>query len=130
NNLPISMSLKKKSLIILSSALRNMIEGISIGIAFSLSSSQNLTGSLAGAITLSIAMVLQNFPEGFSLSIPLKNERISTLKSFVIGSIPGLLEPLGGILGIILANKIVSLLPFILSFAAGTIIIVVIDELI
>lgn len=130
NKLPISSSLKKKYLIILSSALRNLIEGISIGIAFSLISLQNLNGSLGGAVTLSISMILQNFPEGFSLSLPLKNENISSVKSFFIGSIPGILEPIGGILGIILSNKIMNFLPFILSFAAGAIIIVVVDELI
>lgn len=130
NKLTISLSLKKKYLIILSSALRNLIEGISIGIAFSLINFQNLNGSLGGAITLSISMALQNFPEGFSLSMPLKNENISHLKSFFIGSIPGFLEPIGGFLGILLSNKIINFLPFILSFAAGAIIIVVVDELI
>lgn len=130
NNSPISSSMKKKTLIILSSALRNTIEGISIGIAFSLSSIQGSLGSLAGAITLSLSMALQNFPEGLSLSIPLKNERISTIKSFLLASIPGLLEPIGGIIGVVLSNKIQPLLPLILSFAAGAIIIVVINELI
>mgnify|MGYP003369095411 CR=1 FL=1 len=125
NNFNVSSSLIRKSLIILSSSLRNLIEGISIGIAFSLSN-----GSLAGALTLSSAMVLQNFPEGFSLSIPLKNAGLSKFKSFAIASIPGIVEPIGGVLGIILSNKIALLMPIILSFTAGSIITVVVDEII
>ena len=121
NNFNVSSSLIRKSLIILSSSLRNLIEGISIGIAFSLSN-----GSLAGALTLSSAMVLQNFPEGFSLSIPLKNAGLSKFKSFAIASIPGIVEPIGGVL----SNKIALLMPIILSFTAGSIITVVVDEII
>ena len=75
-------------------------------------------------------MVLQNFPEGFSLSIPLKNAGLSKFKSFAIASIPGIVEPIGGVLGIILSNKIALLMPIILSFTAGSIITVVVDEII
>jgi Predicted divalent heavy-metal cations transporter len=128
-NLPVTLSARKKFLLILSSALRNLIEGISIGIAFSLTKSENL-GSFAGAIALSLSMVLQNFPEGFALSIPFKNEKYSNLKSFFIGSIPGLLEPIGGIIGVLLSTILVSYMPIILAFAAGTIIITVVDEII
>ncbi len=130
NNLNLSSSLRKTSLIILSSSLRNLIEGVSIGIAFSLINNNNLTGSLAGALTLSIAMILQNFPEGFSFSIVLKNEGMSKFKSFIIGALPGIVEPIGGILGIMLSNKIIFILPIILSFTAGSIITVVVDEII
>lgn len=130
NNLNIKLSLKRKYLIIFSSSFRNLIEGISIGIAFSLITLQSLDNTLSSAIILSASMILQNIPEGFSLSMPLKNENISSYKSFFLGSIPGFFEPIGGIIGIILSNKIIKILPFILSIAAGSIITVVYSELI
>ncbi|BAK80885.1 putative ZIP zinc transporter family protein [Candidatus Arthromitus sp. SFB-rat-Yit] len=75
-------------------------------------------------------MVLQNSIEGFALSIPFKNEKYSNLKSFLLGSIPGLLEPIGGIIGVLLSNILSDFMPIILAFAAGTIIITVVDEII
>ncbi len=128
-NLPISLPIKKNGLIVISAALRNLIEGISIGIAFSLSSDVSL-GNLAGAIALSASMALQNFPEGFALAIPFKNQGVSKYKSILCGSIPGILEPIGGIIGVLLASKLVFALPTILSFAAGAIITTVVDEII
>lgn len=128
-NLPIPIESKKNWLIVLSATLRNLIEGISIGIAFSLSNNVNL-GSLSGAIALSCSMALQNFPEGFALAIPFKNYGIPKYKSIMFGSIPGFLEPIGGIIGVFLANKLIFALPVILSFAAGSIITTVIDEII
>lgn len=123
NNLPIHI--KNKILIVLSSALRNTIEGISIGIAFSSNST-----NLAGAIALAISMALQNFPEGFSISMYFKNEKTSNVKSFFLASIPGFFEPIGCLIGIFLSTKIVNFLPLILSFAAGSIILVVLEEII
>lgn len=128
NNLPICK--KNKLLIVSSSALRNTIEGISIGIAFSLSGLSNYSGNLAGAIALSISMALQNFPEGFSISMYLRNEKTKNSKSFLLASIPGLFEPLGCLIGILLSTKIINLLPIMLSFAAGSIILVVMEEVI
>lgn len=128
-NLPIPLKSKKNSLIVLSAALRNLIEGISIGIAFSLSNDGNL-GSLAGAIALSGSMALQNFPEGFAIAIPFKNQETSKYKAVMFGSIPGFLEPIGGIIGVFLASKLIFALPTILAFAAGSVITTVVDEII
>ena len=126
----ISIYQKNKILIILSSTVRNTIEGISIGIAFSLSGISNFSINLAGAIALSISMALQNFPEGFSISMYLKNEKNSNLKSFFLASIPGCFEPIGCLFGVFLSTKILNTLPLMLSFAAGSIILTVMEEVI
>jgi len=87
-------------------------------------------GVLSGAIVLAIGIGLQNFPEGAAVSIPLRREGLSRLKAFNYGQLSGIVEPISGVLGAYLVLTITPLLPYALSFAAGAMIFVVIEELI
>ena len=91
----------------------------------------NNTGiTIAGAFALAIGIAIQNFPEGAIISMPLKSEGISKQKAFWYGTLSGIVEPIGAILTILLTNMIVPTLPYILAFAAGAMIYVVVEELI
>jgi len=92
---------------------------------------QNTGITLAGAIALSIGIAIQNFPEGAIISMPLKSEgNISKGKAFTLGVLSGIVEPIGAILTILLAKAVIPVLPYFLSFAAGAMIYVVIEELV
>ena len=86
--------------------------------------------SLSGAFTLAIGIAIQNFPEGAIISMPLKVEGMSKVKSFFYGSLSGIVEPIAAFSTILLTSTIVQILPYLLSFAAGTMINVVVEELI
>lgn len=85
---------------------------------------------MAGAIALAIGIAIQNFPEGAIISMPLKSEGMSKSKAFLYGAISGIVEPIGAILTIALTNVVVPILPYFLSFAAGAMVYVVVEELI
>ena len=91
---------------------------------------QNTGITLAGAIALSIGIAIQNFPEGAIISMPLKSEGVSKSKAFLYGTLSGIVEPIAAVITILLTNLIVPLLPYILAFAAGAMIYVVVEELI
>ncbi|MBQ9012225.1 MAG: ZIP family metal transporter [Bacilli bacterium] len=122
---------KKRCLMLISSiTLHNIPEGMAVGVAFG-SVMYNLDGaSLIAAWTLALGIGLQNFPEGTAVSMPLRREGLSRNKAFFLGQLSGLVEPIAGILGAILVIKMRILLPFLLSFAAGAMIYVVVEELI
>lgn len=123
-------SLKRCIMLIISITLHNIPEGMAIGVAFG-SVIYGIEGAnLISAWTLALGIGLQNFPEGSAVSLPLKREGLSTKKSFFFGQLSGLVEPISGIIGALLVIKIRLLLPFLLSFAAGAMIYVVIEELI
>ena len=86
--------------------------------------------TLAGALALSIGIAIQNFPEGAIISMPLKAEGVSKTKAFIYGTLSGIVEPIGAIITILLTSLVVPILPYILSFAAGAMIYVVVEELI
>ena len=86
--------------------------------------------TLAGAMALCLGMGLQNFPEGAAISLPLRREGLSRPKSFVYGALSGIVEPIGGILAVLIAGSVTPLMPWFLSFAAGAMIYVVVEELI
>ena len=86
--------------------------------------------TLESALLLALGIGLQNFPEGTAVSVPLRREGMSRTKSFIYGSLSGLVEPISGVLGALLVLKVQKLLPFLLSFAAGAMIYVVIEELV
>ncbi len=120
----------KVSNLIFSITLHNIPEGLAIGVAFG-SILYSLEGSnLSSALVLALGIGIQNFPEGSAISLPLRREGFSRKKSFIIGSLSGLVEPISGVLGCILALQVRYILPFLLSFAAGAMIYVVIIELI
>lgn len=105
-------------------------EGLVIGVAFG-SLAYSLEGStLASALTLALGIGLQNFPEGSAVSLPLRREGLSRKKAFFFGQLSGVVEPIAAVVGAILVLKIQVLLPFLLAFAAGAMIYVVVEELI
>ena len=128
----ISHNSSKKRIIalILSITIHNIPEGCILGVAFA-SVAYNIPGAtLASALVLTIGIGIQNFPEGSAISLPLRREGYSRKKSFFYGQISGFVEPIAAVIGAILALRIKILLPFILSFAAGAMIYVVVVELI
>ena len=121
----------KRSLMLISSiTLHNIPEGLAVGVAFG-SIAYNLEGAtLASAILLAIGIGLQNFPEGTAVSVPLLREGFSRKKAFLYGQLSGIVEPISGVIGALLVIRIRTLLPFLLAFAAGAMIYVVVEELI
>lgn len=121
---------KRLSLLILSITMHNIPEGLAVGIAFG-SIKYGINGTtLTNAIMLALAIGLQNFPEGSAVSLPLRREGYSRFKSFLYGSLSAIVEPISGLIGALLIIKIYSLMPLFLSFAAGAMIYVIIQELI
>lgn len=126
----IQTSLQRSILLVLAITLHNIPEGLAVGVAFGALKADLPSASLAGAIALAIGIGLQNFPEGASVSIPLRREGFSRFKSFWYGQLSGMVEPIAGILGAALVIFMKPILPYALSFAAGAMIFVVIEELI
>lgn len=123
-------SFKRSLMLIFSITLHNIPEGLAVGVAFG-SLAYNLEGAtLIAAILLAIGIGIQNFPEGTAVSVPLRREGFSRKKAFLYGQLSGVVEPIAGVVGALLALKIRLLLPFLLSFAAGAMIYVVVEELI
>lgn len=123
-------SFKRVLLLIVSIVLHNIPEGMAIGVAFG-SIIYNLEGAtVMAAITIAIGIGIQNIPEGAAISIPLRREGLSRFKSFMIGMLSGIVEPFAAIIGVILVLKVKLILPYLLAFAAGAMIFVVIEELI
>ena len=111
-------------------AIHNIPEGLAVGVAFG-SIAYNLDGATLGsACILALGIGLQNFPEGSAISLPLRRDGYTRFKSFFLGQISGLVEPISGIVGAILVLKVRYLLPYLLAFAAGAMIYVVVEELI
>ena len=126
----IKAKLKNTTMMILAVTLHNIPEGMAVGVVFSGVLAQNTTITLAGAFALSIGIAIQNFPEGAIISMPLKNEGISKPKAFLYGTLSGVVEPIGAIITILLTSIVTPILPYLLSFAAGAMIYVVVEELI
>ncbi len=121
---------KRCLMLIFSITLHNIPEGLAVGVAFG-SIIYNLNGATLGsACLLAIGIGLQNFPEGTAVSVPLRREGLSRKKAFFWGQLSGIVEPIAGVIGALLIFKIRYLLPFLLSFAAGAMIYVVVQELI
>ena len=125
-----SSNLKRTLMLIVSITLHNIPEGLAVGVAFG-STLYGLDGAtLMSAWTLAIGIGIQNFPEGTAVSVPLRREGFSRNKSFIYGMLSGIVEPISGVLGALLVLKVRIILPFLLAFAAGAMIYVVIQELI
>ena len=121
---------KRCFMLILSITLHNLPEGLAIGVAFG-SVLYGLEGATsASALLLALGIGIQNFPEGTAVSLPLKRDGYSNKKAFFIGQLSGIVEPIAAILGCILVQKIQTILPFVLAFAGGAMIYVVVQELI
>ena len=126
----IKTSLKKTTMLVLAVTLHNIPEGMAVGVVFAGMLAQNTGITLAGAFALSLGIAIQNFPEGAIISMPLKSEGMSKIKSFWYGTLSGIVEPVAAILTICLSQIVVPILPYLLSFAAGAMIYVVIEELV
>ena len=121
---------QRSVLLVLAITLHNIPEGLAVGVAFGALANNPDIGVLTGAIALAIGIGLQNFPEGAAVSIPLRREGFSRLKAFNYGQLSGIVEPIAGVIGAFLVISIAPLLPYALSFAAGAMIFVVVEELI
>lgn len=125
-----SSGLKRCAMLIFSITLHNIPEGMAIGVAFG-SLAYGLEGSTqAGAWLLALGIGLQNLPEGMAVSLPLRREGFSRCRSFFYGQLSGIVEPISAVLGALLVLKVRTCLPFLLAFAAGAMIYVVVEELI
>ena len=122
--------LKKTTMMVFAVTLHNIPEGMAVGVTFAGVLTQNAGITMAGAFALAIGIAIQNFPEGAIISMPLKSEGVSKLKAFLYGTLSGIVEPIGAIITILLTNAVVPILPYLLSFAAGAMIYVVVEELI
>lgn len=122
--------LGRTAMMMLAVTIHNFPEGAACGaiLAGVINGDGNVT--MAGAITLAIGIAIQNFPEGAIISLPLRSEGHSRFKSFGLGALSGIVEPIGAILAIALAGLVTPILPYMLAFAAGAMIYVVVEELI
>lgn len=126
----VKTKLSKTTMMLFAVTLHNIPEGMAVGVAFAGAMAQNSGITAAGAMALSIGIAIQNFPEGAIISMPLCSEGMSRKKAFMSGVLSGVVEPVGGFLTILLAAQIEPLLPYLLAFAAGAMMYVVIEELI
>ncbi|MEG0321075.1 MAG: ZIP family metal transporter [Oscillospiraceae bacterium] len=123
--------LKRTSLLVLAVTLHNIPEGMAVGLSFALAAQHGDDPALyAAAMALAIGIGIQNFPEGAAISLPLRQEGMSRTKAFACGSLSGIVEPIFGILTVLIAGTIRPLMPWLLSFAAGSMMYVVVEELI
>lgn len=122
---------KRTTLLVLAVTLHNIPEGMAVGLSFALAAQQGNDPSLyTAALALALGIGIQNFPEGAAISLPLRQEGMGTGKAFVMGSLSGVVEPVFGILTVLIAGSIMALMPWLLAFAAGAMMYVVVEELI
>ena len=122
--------LKRTTMLVLAVTLHNIPEGMAVGVVYAGWLSGNTYITVTGALALSIGIAIQNFPEGAIISLPLLAEGAGKGKSFLYGVLSGVVEPIGAFLTILAATLILPALPYLLSFAAGAMMYVVIEELI
>jgi ZIP family zinc transporter len=126
----VKTSWHRSVLLVLAITLHNIPEGLAVGVAFGALAANLDTASFGAALALAIGIGLQNFPEGVAVAVPLRREGFSRFKSFMYGQASGFVEPISGLLGALAVIAIKPLLPYALSFAAGAMIFVVVEELI
>ena len=123
-------SLKKTTTMVLAVAQHNIPEGMAVGVVYAGLKSGNAVITASGALALSIGIAIQNFPEGAIISLPLRAEGMSRKKACLYGILSGVVEPIGAIITLELTGIVVPALPYLLCFAAGAMIYVVVEELI
>jgi ZIP family zinc transporter len=126
----VKSNFSKITKLLLAVTLHNIPEGMAVGVVFAGYLSGNTAISFTAALALTIGIAIQNFPEGAIISMPLKVEGVSKHKAFVLGVLSGIVEPIGAIITILLTSLVTPLMPLFLSFAAGAMIYVVVEELI
>lgn len=122
-------SLKRSILLVSAITIHNIPEGMAVGVAFGGLASEIPGMTLIGAIMLAIGIGIQNFPEGAAVALPLRKEGFSRMKSFMLGQVSAIVEPIAAVIGVVLVTSIRSMLPFLLTFAAGAMIAVAAREL-
>ena len=122
--------LKKTTMMVLAVTLHNIPEGMAVGVVYAGLRAGNTTITAGGALALALGIAIQNFPEGAIISMPLHAEGQSKGRAFLDGVLSGTVEPIGGLLTILAAGLIVPAMPYLLSFAAGAMMYVVVEELI
>lgn len=120
----------RTALLVLAVTLHNIPEGMAVGVSFALAAQSGEPGLLTAALALAMGIGIQNFPEGAAISLPLQQEGMSRGKSFLMGAASGLVEPVFAVLTVLTAGFVQPLLPWLLSFAAGAMLYVVVEELI
>ena len=126
-----SSSMKRTTLLVSAVTLHNIPEGMAVGLAFVLAAQHGGdSAAYTSALALALGIGIQNFPEGAAVSLPLRREGISVAKSFWLGCLAGLVEPIFGLLMVVLAFAIIPYMPWLLAFAAGSMMYVVVEELI
>ena len=123
--------LDRSTMLLLAVTLHNIPEGMAVGVVFAgvISGSSEMT--IAGAIALAVGIAIQNFPEGAVISLPLKSETgMKSGKAFVYGVLSGIVEPVAALATVLISNLITPILPYVLAFAAGSMLYVVVEELI
>ena len=123
-------SLRRSTLLMFAVTLHNIPEGMAVGLAFALAAQGETAAALSSAAALAIGMGIQNFPEGAAISLPLRQEGLSAGRAFLYGSISGVVEPIFGIIAVLIAGAAGAVMPWLLSFAAGAMMYVVVEELI
>lgn len=123
-------SFSKTTKLVLAITLHNIPEGMAVGVTFAAAMGNNAYVTLAGAVALAIGMAIQNFPEGAIVSMPLRAAGNSRSKSFLLGALSGVVEPAAMVLTLLVTDSIVALLSYLLAFAAGSMLYVVVEELI
>jgi ZIP family zinc transporter len=126
----VKTSWQRSVLLVLAITLHNIPEGLAIGVAFGAVASGVPSASLGGAIALAIGIGIQNFPEGTAVAVPLRREGFTRMRAFWYGQLSGIVEPIAGLVGVVAVLFMRPLLPYALSFAAGAMIFVVVEELI
>ena len=127
----VSSSWKRTTLLIFAVTLHNIPEGMAAGLSFALAAQHGNDPALyTAAIALSIGLGIQNFPEGAAISLPLRKEGLPAGKAFLFGAFSGIVEPIFGILTVLLADALLPIMPWLLAFAAGAMMYVVVEELI
>ena len=122
--------LQKTTMLVLAVTLHNIPEGMAVGVVYAGYLTGNVEISAMGALALSLGIAIQNFPEGAIISTPLKAEGVKRTRAFVAGVLSGIVEPVGAALTILAASLVVPALPYLLCFAAGAMLYVVVEELI
>lgn len=127
-----STSMKRTSLLVMAVTLHNIPEGMAVGLAFALAAQHGASApaAYAAALALALGIGIQNFPEGAAISLPLRQEGFGVGKSFLYGMLSGIVEPIFGILTVLVSAFIAPYMPWMLSFAAGAMMYVVVEELI
>ena len=121
---------QKTTMLVLAVTLHNLPEGMAVGVTVAGAMMGNTGITMAGALALAVGIAIQNFPEGAIISMPLRSVGASRRKAFLYGVLSGVVEPIGAVITILLAEQVVPILPYLLAFAAGAMIYVVVEELV